>query len=1096
MTQRMRLILEADERDTLRAVKETREALRGVAKDAGAAMGEAGREIERGAQKMRQQAERGARQQNQQLQQMAQQMKFAIQSPLYAAGEAAEKFMLRFGAMGVAIVGVGVAAGAAGLGMLSLAKETGKFAEGITNLSYRVGISTTFAQELTGAAKLAGVEIGALEAAFRPLAEAMSQNSAEGKRAKQALLEIGVVAADSLGRLKGTEQIVLEIARALAGIEDAAERQRAITRVLGQGGKELVPLLLELESLIKQVRDTGVVMTEESLKNFNKFDDALDKLSLRWQALKQRLAEKAVAAIEISEKHGGPMGLMSLVSVKAPLVEGVFPPRLLGPRPPGADYARRRQEEATIAAGNRARAEFLRRTRSLEAVEMEYGGARQRREAAFAEMGTGQTLAQQERRQREYRTALAEEQRLKAELERLREAEAEPKRRAEEIKQAEREAAAYRRQAALGELEGLDKIEEKRRQMLEQAGKSSRAIFDIEAGAAAERDAYERKLVADLAKFRDNLGLEVHKAQMERFGEECEAQLEILGRIAEAERSRRQESLRLALGAADRERDLALAGLEGAQAATLEQQTGLERARIAIETRYLERKAALEKRQVDEQTAYELDQFRKKADIQLAMRQISQEQYDRAVAAIEEAGSAKKRGLDEEAAQAREILIAKGQAKEREMAVDHHRRIFESFKRQAEGVFDALLTRSQSLWSAIGNALKTALLTAIKDVVSSHVAAGLTRLVTGTRVGIAGNTAGARGWLGGLAGALGVGGAPVFAGAGGAPYPGAPNAPAYQQTGGGWMSLFGAAGSWAQRQPASAAAAPGSVYNVPGDRVPYHPSRLPTTLPGMERWNVPFPKSAFGTSTAGQAATGAGQVAGPMLVADAWRRGGGWGVAEASAGGAAFGARWGPWGALIGAIAGAAIGVARLFVKSKEEKVVEKVKAAYGVKIDKRLAKQIVDLAKASYGGNLDMAVGSEQAKDLVELYAQMTGQAFPLRDKLRPAYLTQTGGALYQAPVYEAGRALTHVSALPTLGGVSSAAIPQTGAYGANRAPLAITIQLDGPATTGLLEGTAVRVVAENPRTVADAGAAAMRANYGRREAAALQLAPNALLA
>ena len=56
---------------------------------------------------------------------------------------------------------------------------------------------------------------------------------------------------------------------------------------------------------------------------------------------------------------------------------------------------------------------------------------------------------------------------------------------------------------------------------------------------------------------------------------------------------------------------------------------------------------------------------------------------------------------------------------------DHNRQIFESLKQQAGGVFDALLDKSQSVWKAIGNSLKTALLTAIKDVVTSRVAATL-----------------------------------------------------------------------------------------------------------------------------------------------------------------------------------------------------------------------------------------------------------------------------------------------------------------------------------------------------------------------------------
>jgi hypothetical protein len=68
------------------------------------------------------------------------------------------------------------------------------------------------------------------------------------------------------------------------------------------------------------------------------------------------------------------------------------------------------------------------------------------------------------------------------------------------------------------------------------------------------------------------------------------------------------------------------------------------------------------------------------------------------------------------------------------MIRDEQRRIFESLKQQAGGVFDALLQKSQSVWSAIGNSFKTAILTAIKEVITSRVAAMLMQLFTGTRV--------------------------------------------------------------------------------------------------------------------------------------------------------------------------------------------------------------------------------------------------------------------------------------------------------------------------------------------------------------------------
>jgi hypothetical protein len=80
-------------------------------------------------------------------------------------------------------------------------------------------------------------------------------------------------------------------------------------------------------------------------------------------------------------------------------------------------------------------------------------------------------------------------------------------------------------------------------------------------------------------------------------------------------------------------------------------------------------------------------------------------------------------------------------------------------------VFDALVSKSQSVWSAIGNAFKTAMLTAIKEVVTSRVAAMLMMMFTGQKVSFAGS--GGSGGGGGLGGLLGIGAVPIFGGGGG-----------------------------------------------------------------------------------------------------------------------------------------------------------------------------------------------------------------------------------------------------------------------------------------------------------------------------------------
>ena len=230
---------------------------------------------------------------------------------------------------------------------------------------------------------------------------------------------------------------------------------------------------------------------------------------------------------------------------------------------------------------------------------------------------------------------------------------------------------------------------------------------------------------------------------------------------------------------------------------------------------------------------------------------------------------------------------------------------------------------------------------------------------------------------------------------------------------------------------------------------------------------------------------GAMLAGGAILAMDGLRRGGKIGVAETTAGGALIGAKFGgPLGALIGGIAGFAAGMVRLFIKGAVEKARQKIKDLYGVDIpDKALLQQIVDTAKQSYGGNLDMAIRTAQIRDLIQLYAMSTGQQTKgMPAQVHPLDLVQSGGSLYQSPGYSNGTALPGMGGLPSMdsigGGVASGGGP-------------VVIQLDGPATTSLLQGQAVQAIANNPRVVASASLSAARSNAGRRELTSLQLSP-----
>jgi hypothetical protein len=509
------------------------------------------------------------------------------------------------------------------------------------------------------------------------------------------------------------------------------------------------------------------------------------------------------------------------------------------------------------------------------------------------------------------------------------------------------------------------------------------------------------------------------------------------------------------------ERDARLRELEGADAQTLEQKITVEQRKAEIEIDYLEKVHEVRQR------LYDMDTSRMLLEEELTLKRLGYQAYE-IKARIAELSQQREdiRWQNQEATDAA-IQAARESAANRaaQLVREQNRTIFESLKQQAGGVFDALLQKSQSVWSAIANSFKTALLTAIKEVVTSRVAAMLMYLFTGQRVTFAGGGAvpgGSGGILGGLGGLLGIGAAPVFGRTGG-PIPGGAaggwGTPPFVPSGGGWSGLLG---GWKDFFGFG-----GGVQYAPGKAVTWEAASMGQKLSALGRSNAAL-------------------LGGAALALMGLQRGGVSGLAMTTAGGALIGFKYGgPLGAAIGAGAGFVAGLVRLFVKSAEEKAREKIKALYGVDIsDKGLLKQIVDTAKQAFGGNLDMAIRSQQVRDLIQLYAMSTGQ--PTRGMpatAHPLDIVQTGGSLYQSPGYSNGTALPGLGGLPTLDTIGSGV-----ASGAGLGTTVVNLQIDSK--------TVGNVIIQNGRVVAQGAINAMKANAGRRELTALQVSPGLVTA
>ena len=214
---------------------------------------------------------------------------------------------------------------------------------------------------------------------------------------------------------------------------------------------------------------------------------------------------------------------------------------------------------------------------------------------------------------------------------------------------------------------------------------------------------------------------------------------------------------------------------------------------------------------------------------------------------------------------------------------------------------------------------------------------------------------------------------------------------------------------------------------------------------------------------------------GGLLAAYGLQRGGLSGLGMTTAGGALIGFKYGgAMGAAIGGAIGLGAGLVRLFIKGATEKAREKIKATYGVEIkDKGVLQQVVDIAKQAYGGNLDMAIRTQQVRDLVELYAMSTGQgARGLPAKMTPGSLIQSGGSLFQGAQYSNG------SLLPSSGGLPGARL------GGSSGQMAVTVVLPeitvrAPNAQDLFSAGVCQAIADNPRITAQASYSSGQAEF-----------------
>jgi len=188
----------------------------------------------------------------------------------------------------------GVIGGAFVGAITSAIKSTADHLDALDEMAVKTGVSVEMLTSLELAAKQNGVSMDQLATSIRMMYRSMNEAAEGTKESADAYERLGVNVRDASGKLKSGNEAFLEVADAVAKIQNPAERSAMAMKVFGRAGSEMLPMLEggkeALKGYIDEARRLGLIYTDEDAKRGAAFNDQLDAFTKVLTRLKETVA--------------------------------------------------------------------------------------------------------------------------------------------------------------------------------------------------------------------------------------------------------------------------------------------------------------------------------------------------------------------------------------------------------------------------------------------------------------------------------------------------------------------------------------------------------------------------------------------------------------------------------------------------------------------------------------------------------------------------------------------------------------------------------------------------------------------------------------
>ncbi|WP_449106694.1 hypothetical protein [Pseudomonas mohnii] len=182
------------------------------------------------------------------------------------------------------LLGLGASLGITGSGMVLLVTSMASSAAEVQNWSKRLGVSSTYLQELQYAAGKYGVEQDALIDGMKELSLRADEFALTGKGGgAEAFQRLGLSESQIKGTMGNTEALFDLVTKQLGKVTNVAKRQRLVDELFGGSGGEQMAEWVSVGAeqrakLIDEARKLGVILNEEDIAAAREFHNQIDRM--------------------------------------------------------------------------------------------------------------------------------------------------------------------------------------------------------------------------------------------------------------------------------------------------------------------------------------------------------------------------------------------------------------------------------------------------------------------------------------------------------------------------------------------------------------------------------------------------------------------------------------------------------------------------------------------------------------------------------------------------------------------------------------------------------------------------------------------------